>query len=181
LEAVQGGEWLQENLDFKFELCNIFRQNAPLAKDVEDLRISKNLNKQDHIVIMGEAGNSMDINQYYSVDKDLNFIAERTSNTNVEFVNLLRRYDKLWMNGRIRSVNLQLDRALMEGVMTHINVIDTGTIVREEDSTHGLYLNSGGKMRLMHFTAESIHGEHVPSRNSNIPVITHARTSPFLG
>jgi hypothetical protein len=33
---------------------------------------------------------SVDINQYYSVVKDLNFIAERTSNTNVGFVNLLR-------------------------------------------------------------------------------------------
>jgi hypothetical protein len=28
---------------------------------------------------------------------------------------------------------------------------------------------------------ESMHGGHVPGRNSSIPVITHARASPFLG
>jgi hypothetical protein len=43
---------------------------------------------------VGGAGNSLDVNQDYSIDKNLNFIAERTSNTNVGFVNLLSRYDK---------------------------------------------------------------------------------------
>jgi len=74
---------------------------------------------------VGRAGKSLNINQDYSTDKDINFIAERTSNTNVGFVNLLRRYDKPWMNRRIRSVNLQLDRALIRCDMSHINVTDT--------------------------------------------------------
>jgi len=65
--------------------------------------------------------------------------------------------------------------------MSHINVIETGSSVKEEYTTHGLHLNSRGKMRLTHLIAESIHGGHVPSRNSSIPVITHARASPFLG
>jgi hypothetical protein len=40
--------------------------------------------------------------------------------------------------------------------MSHINVTDTGTIVREEYTTHGLHLNSRGKMRLIHLISESI-------------------------
>jgi hypothetical protein len=44
------------------------------------------------------------------------------------------------MNRRVRSVSLQLDRALMRRDMSHINVIDMGTIVREEYTTHGLYV-----------------------------------------
>jgi hypothetical protein len=51
----------------------------------------KDLTKQDHIVIVGGAGNSLNINQDCSVDKDFNFTAERTSNTNVGFVSLLRQ------------------------------------------------------------------------------------------
>jgi len=74
---------------------------------------------------------------------------------------------------------LQLDRALMRYDMPHINVIDTGTTVREEYTTHGLHLNSRGKTRLTHLMAESICGGHVPSMNSSIPVITHTRASPF--
>jgi hypothetical protein len=127
---------------------------------------------------VGGAGNSLDINQNCSTDKDLNFIAVRASNTSVGFVNLLRRYDKSWMNGRVRSGNLQLDRALMRH-MSHIIVTDTGTIVSEEYTTHGLHLNSRGKMSLTHLTVESMHGGNVPSRNSSIPIISHARASPF--
>jgi len=62
--------------------------------------------------------------------------------------------------------------------MSHINVIDTDTTVKEEYPTHGLYFNSRDKIRLI---AESICGGHVPSKNSSIPAITHARVSPFLG
>jgi hypothetical protein len=50
-------------------------------------------------------------NHYYSVEKDVNFVAERTANTNVGLVNLFRRHKKLSMNGRVRRVNLQLSWA----------------------------------------------------------------------
>jgi hypothetical protein len=66
----------------------------------------------------------------------------------VRCVNLLRRYEKPQMKWRVRRVNLQPDRALMRCDMSHINVTDTGTIVREEYTTHGLHLNSGGKRGL---------------------------------
>jgi hypothetical protein len=62
---------------------------------------------------VGRAENSLDVNQDYSTDKNLNSIAERTSNTYVGFSNLLRIYDNPWMNKRSRSGNLQPDRALM--------------------------------------------------------------------
>jgi hypothetical protein len=124
------GQMLQENLGSKFEVCSIFKPNSPLKNVVEDARkLGTDLTKKDHIAIVGGAGNSLRINQDYSIDIYPNFIAERTSNTNVGFV---RRYDKLWMNRRVRSVNHQLDRALMRCDMSHINVTDMGTIVREE-------------------------------------------------
>jgi hypothetical protein len=47
----------------------------------------------------------LQINYYYSIENDLSFIAERTANTSVEFVNLFERHDKLWMNWRVRSMN----------------------------------------------------------------------------
>jgi hypothetical protein len=48
----------------------------------------------------------------YPIEKDLNSIARSTGHTNVGFVGLLRRHDKPWMNRKVRSVNLRLDRAL---------------------------------------------------------------------
>jgi hypothetical protein len=52
--------------------------------------------------------------------------------------------------------------------------------VREEYTTHGLHLSSRGKMMLTYLIAEGIHGGHVPSRSSSIPVISHARAPHIL-
>jgi len=97
---------LQENLVLKFEVCSIFKPNSPLANVIEDVRkLGKDLTKQDRIVTVGKAGNSLR-NQDCSIGKCLNFIRDRTSNSNVGFVNLFRRYGKPWMNRWVRSMNL---------------------------------------------------------------------------
>jgi len=45
------GQMFQENLGSKFEVCSIFKPNAPLVNIVEDVRkLGKDLTKQDHIV-----------------------------------------------------------------------------------------------------------------------------------
>jgi hypothetical protein len=67
----------------------------------------------------------------------------------------------------------------MERDTAHIGVIDTASLVRDDYTTHDLHLNSLGKRRLTHLIAERISGGHV-SNVSIIPVITHARASPFL-
>jgi len=83
-----------------------------------------------------------------SIENDLNFIARRTDHTNVRFVNLLRRHDEPWINRKLRSVNLRLDQALLGHGMSHLSLINTTTIGREEYTTHGLHLNSRGKRSL---------------------------------
>jgi hypothetical protein len=57
-------------------------------------KLGKNFTKKDHTLIVGGPGNSLDRNYNYSTDKDIDFIAERTANTNVGFVNLFQRHDK---------------------------------------------------------------------------------------
>jgi hypothetical protein len=55
----------QENLGSKFEVCNIFKPNAPFAKVAEDMgKLGKDLMKQEYVVIVEGAGNSLHINQY---------------------------------------------------------------------------------------------------------------------
>jgi hypothetical protein len=51
--------------------------------------------------------------------------------------------------------------------------------MREEFTTHSLHLNSQGKRRLTLLIADGLNGGHV-SGIDGIPVITHARASPFL-
>jgi hypothetical protein len=62
---------------------------------------------------------------------------------------------------------------------SHIGVTDTTSIVREEYMTHGLHLNLWGKKKLMLLIAMRINDGNLSS-TSSIPVITHARASPFL-
>jgi hypothetical protein len=106
---------------------------------------------------VGGPGNNLERNHHYSIEKDLNFIARRTDHT-VRFVNLLRRYDESWMNRRVRSVNLRLDRALLGHGMSHLGVIDTATIGREEYIAHSLHLNPRGKRKLMLHIADKLDG-----------------------
>ncbi|PNF16230.1 hypothetical protein B7P43_G15297, partial [Cryptotermes secundus] len=154
------------------------KPNALLAKFVEDLgKLGKGLTKQDHIIV-GGPGNSLDRNYHYSIENDHSYIAERTSNTNVGFVSLFKRHDKPWMNGRVRNMNPRLDGALMGHDMSHIGVIDTSSILREDYTMHGLHLSSRGKKRLTQLIAERVVGGRV-SGISSIPVITNARASPF--
>jgi hypothetical protein len=60
---------------------------------------------------VGGPGNNLQRNYHYSIENDLNFIAERTSNTSVGFVNLLERHDKPWMTGRVSSMTVWLYEA----------------------------------------------------------------------
>jgi hypothetical protein len=76
-------------------------------------------------------------------------------------------------------MNLRLEWALMGRGTSHIGVIDTNCIVRDEYTTYGLHLNSQGKRKLTLLIARSLGRDHV-SGISSIPVITHARASPFL-
>jgi len=172
---------LQKLLGTEYEATNIFKPNAPLENVDEDLtNLGKDLTKKDHIVIVGGPGNSLERNYHYSIEKDLNFIARRTDHTNITFVNLLRRYNKPWMNRKVRSVNLQLDRALLGHGMSHVGVVDTTTIGRDEYMAHGLHLNLRGKRNLTLLISDRLDGGHV-SGVSSIPVTTHVRASPFLG
>jgi hypothetical protein len=61
---------------------------------------------------------------------------------------------------------------------SHTGVTDT-SIAKEDYTTHGLHLNSGGKKMLIQLTAERIVGGRA-SGISCVPVITHARVSPFF-
>jgi hypothetical protein len=72
------GPMFQENLESKFDMCNIFKPNAPLPR-----KTGKGFTKQIHIVIVGGLGNILRRKYYYSIENYLNFIAERTSNIDV--------------------------------------------------------------------------------------------------
>jgi hypothetical protein len=58
---------------------------------------------------VGGPGNSLDRNYKYSVEEDVNYIAQMSRHTNVKLVNL---YDKPLLNRRVKNINLRLDRAL---------------------------------------------------------------------
>jgi hypothetical protein len=48
---------------------------------------------------VGGPGNTPGRNYHYSIEKDVDFMAERMRNTDISFVNLFKRHDKVLMNG----------------------------------------------------------------------------------
>jgi hypothetical protein len=128
---------------------------------------------------MGGPGKSLEKYYNYLIEKDINFIVERTANTNTGFFNLFQRHDKPWMNRRVGSMNLWLDWALMRCDFSHINAIDPSYFVKEDFMRHDPHLNPPGKKRLMQLVAERVVDGRVSS-TSSIPVITHARATLSL-
>jgi hypothetical protein len=49
----------------------------------------------------------------------------------VGFLNLFKRHDKLWINRRIRRMNLKLDPYLLGKDMAHTGVTDTASFVKD--------------------------------------------------
>jgi hypothetical protein len=61
---------------------------APLANVNGDLeKLGNDLTTQDHIMLVGGPGNSLDRNYHYTIKMDISFIADSSNNTNVRFVN----------------------------------------------------------------------------------------------
>ncbi|KAJ4449965.1 hypothetical protein ANN_01372 [Periplaneta americana] len=171
---------LQASLGEKYAVTSFFKPNTSLSKVVGNLSaLAKELDKEDHVIIVEGAGNSLDRNFNYSIDGDIHNIAQRNGHTNVGFVNLFQRHDRPWMNRRVKSVNLRIDLAQLERDMAHINIIHTSSIVREEYTNHGLQLNSRGKDSLTRLIADSLQCGHGKCDNK-IPVVIRHGACPFL-
>jgi hypothetical protein len=66
------GPMLQEHLVTEYEITSIFKPNAPLANvTVDPRKLGNDLNKRDHIIMVGGPGNSLDRNDHYSFEKDI--------------------------------------------------------------------------------------------------------------
>jgi hypothetical protein len=69
---------VQKNLGNKNGMCSIFKRSDPHAFVVGDIgKIHKGFTKQYHIITVAGPGNSLDRNYHYSIENDLNFIAQR--------------------------------------------------------------------------------------------------------
>jgi hypothetical protein len=94
-------------------VTNIFKPNATLGNVVGELKeLSKDLTKDDHVIIVGGPGNSLGRDLNYKIENDINSIAKNSTHTNVGFVGLLERHERPHMNNWVRSVNMRLERAL---------------------------------------------------------------------
>jgi hypothetical protein len=81
------GRMHRETLGKIFDIVSIVKPNAPLGNVVEDLgKLGNNFTKKDHIVIVSGPGNNLGRNYNCSIEKKINFIAERSANTNARFV-----------------------------------------------------------------------------------------------
>ena len=100
--------------------------SSPMHHLLMDLgHLGSDLNKRDHVIIVGGPGNSQDRSYYYSIEKDINLIRERSNSMNVGFTNLFWRHDKPWINRKMRSENnLRLHWDLLGCGKTHILVIE---------------------------------------------------------
>jgi hypothetical protein len=117
----------------------IFKPNAALGDVVGVLRaLSKDLTKEDHVIIVEGPDNSLERDLNYQTEKDLDNTAKNSRHTNVEFVRLLGQHDQPHMNRWVRSVNMRLEHALWTADKSHIRLIDVPSFNMYNHTRHGL-------------------------------------------
>ena len=109
----------------------------------------------------------------YSIGKDINVIAERSNNSNVQSVNLFWRHDKPWINRKVRKVNLRLDLVHLGCSNSHIQVTSNR---RLHDPWSVSTFMRQKKLTLP--TTKSL-GDKNASGTDSIPDITSATASPL--
>jgi hypothetical protein len=82
------------------------------------------------------------------------------------------------MSRWVRGVNMELERALWTADKLHIGLIDVASINRYDHTRHGLHLNSKGKEKLVHLTADRI---RCGPETGRIPVISGVGQRNFYG
>jgi hypothetical protein len=104
------------------------------------------LTNRDFIII---AAGTNDITSYMN---DQSYIASNLedkikiySHTNIIVTALPYRYDKPWLNIKIRGINKQIERFCER--YNHTNFLSLYNINRDDYTTHGLHLNKIGKMK----------------------------------
>lgn len=174
------GQVLQSKLGSGYQVTSFFKPSASLGQVTEDVgSLCKDFTKEDTVVIVGGAGNSIDRDSNYSIESDLVKIVSATKHTGVELVSVLERHDRPHLNSSVGRVNLELERLLGSGMGSHIGVVPVKSIRRWDYTRHGLHLNRKGKGKLSGLIAKKLMGDTITC--GKIPVVISDRTAVFLG
>jgi spore cortex formation protein SpoVR/YcgB (stage V sporulation) len=87
---------VQENMETKYDMCSIFKPSDLHANILEDIgNIRKRITKQNHINIVEGPGNRLDRNYHYSIENDVSFITEWSTNNSMGSVYLFEGNDRI--------------------------------------------------------------------------------------
>lgn len=174
------GQLLQDSLGSGYQVTSFFKPSASMGQVVEDVgSLCKDFTKEDAVVIVGGAGNSIDRDPDYSIESDLVKIVSATRHTDVRLVSVLERHDRPHLNSSVGRVNLELEWLLGSGMGPHIGVVPVKSISRWDYTRHGLHLNRKGKGELSRLIANDLRGDTITF--GKIPVVISDRTAGFLG
>lgn len=173
------GQLVQEKLGAGYQVTSFVKPSASLSQVTESLgKLCQDFDKEDQVLIVGGAGNSLAKDRNYDIRGDLDAIGVATAHTSVGFVEVLQRHDRPWVNTAVSRVNTELSRQLLTEPKAHISAVPVAAIGRWGYTRHGLHLNKRGKDRLAELLVENIRGATVTQ--SKIPVVTGVRGAPFL-
>jgi hypothetical protein len=87
--------------------------NVTLGNVVGELKaLTKDLTKDDHVIIVGEPGNSLDRDLNCKIENDMDNTAKNSIHTNVGFIGLLDHHDRPHISKWVGNANMKLERAL---------------------------------------------------------------------
>lgn len=153
------GRMLQTSLGRNYEVLSVVKPNATLENVTGglDCEIS-GLKNSDHLVIIGGTNDINDTNEF-DIRHYVNRIAHKTKHTNVILCTIPLRYDKPYLNKKIRKINIDL---VIESLKyEHIKILSLSNIPINNYTTRGIHLNYKGKQCLSKRVTEKINSPNL--------------------
>lgn len=141
---------LQSCLGDKYEVLANCKPGAPIKDVVKDLnQDTESYDEMDHVIVL--AGTN-DIELGNDVNQSIETILPITKRTNLQICPVMKRFDKPYLNNKIRRVNRSMHEFInnfenKKGVNLTVNFGLYG-LGREHFTSHGLHLNNKGKSNL---------------------------------
>jgi len=164
---------INQKLHNKYKVCGILKPNGKIENvlDSQFVNEMETLTKNDAgVLICG----TNDITEHTNADNIVRKIEDKVSkcsHTNILLLKIPYRYDKPWLNNKIRYINHKLQDLTIYPFITLVNL---NILRRNLYTEHGLHLNTFGKQKLSSLICENV-VEETSNTYRNIPIVLNNR------
>lgn len=156
---------LGEKLPSLFEVSSMIKPSGSFAYLTQNIeRLTKNLTKRDHVVVLISSRHAEENNLQY-LERKIHDLISRLNNTKLLMATIPYKFNEsydFYLNDVIKQINMKIEKQLFN--YPHKTCVYTNKVLFGQDYTKKGFMKQSGKERLADFIAEYIQGKRADDR-----------------